>query len=161
MGVWKIPHLSMIFPLRPSFIEDFPAMFDNTGGDANRRPQDYRRTDLQAGKAQRQAFQRGGRKWRGLLQHGPILKKTQLFDCDWKWHSPNLWQFRWWHIYDQWSKSAVLYFQTHPKAPIAVWYWDVCVMSEYHVVFCMQPFSNEVEKKVAAGSFGGDSPLDR
>ena len=37
-------------------------MFDKTGGDANRRPQDYRRTDLQAGKAQRQAFQRGGRK---------------------------------------------------------------------------------------------------
>ena len=29
------------------------------------------------------------------------------------------------------------------------------------VVFCMQPFYNEVEKKVAAGSFGGDSPLDR
>ena len=50
-------------------------MFDDTGGDANRRPQDYRRTDLQAGKAQRKAFQRGGRKWRGLLQHGPILKK--------------------------------------------------------------------------------------
>ena len=33
--------------------------------------------------------------------------------------------------------------------------------SEYHVVFSMQPFYNEVEKKVAAGSFGGDSPLDR
>ena len=56
MGIWKIPHLSMIFPLRPSFIEDFPAMFDNTGGDANRRPQDYRRTDLQAGESTKAGF---------------------------------------------------------------------------------------------------------
>jgi len=153
----------MIFPLRPSFIEDFPAMFDKTGGDANRRPQDYRRTDLQAGKAQRQAFQRGGRKWRGLLQHGPILKKLSYLTATENGVAPIYGNFDGDTdmINDQNQQCSI--FSRIPKHrlwPIVVWYWDV--LRDVRISCCiLQPYSNEVERKVAAGSFGGDSPLDR
>ena len=118
IGVWKIPPFIDDFPIETFIYRGFPSHVwwhrrgceSSSPGLSTNRPSSWEST--------KEGFSARWQKMTWITATWSNPQKTQLFDCDWKWRSPNLWRFRWWHIYDQWSKSAVLYFQPHPKAPI-------------------------------------------